>query len=75
MTEIIYKYETHLLRPTTLELPVGAKIVHLAGEGHTFWIWCKFQTEEERTERRTFSMFGTGQPFEGEHIATVIDGV
>lgn len=70
MSKTIWKYE---LEPsTTLEMPVGAKILHVHEQNDVMCLWALVDTEAP-LEVRTFSVYGTGHPMHNhpmEYIGT-----
>jgi hypothetical protein len=63
----ILKYEVEY---NTVELPLDAEVVHFeALDLDIFYIWCKFNPSEERTEWRYFEVY-TESTFEGRYIAS-----
>lgn len=80
----VYKYAEILADTVTLDLPVGARILHVApspaiayGEQDALVFWVQIERDVP-TERRTFRVFGTGHDMPDdvalEHVATVMDG-
>ncbi len=57
---IIYKYE---VVPGTLQLPIGATILHLGDQYDHMYIWVMFDESQHETEPRTFHMVGAGHAF------------
>jgi len=54
----IYKYVLGLL--TELWMPIGAKILTVRTQFDEPTIWAIVDTEQERTEKREFKIYGTG---------------
>lgn len=57
----------------TIEMPLGATIVHVHAEPAamvSFWV---VADQEQETEYRTFTIAGTGQPLDGaDHRGTTV---
>lgn len=62
----------------TVEMPVGARPVHVAVQHDSLNVWVEFDYEDDqevKLEQRTFAVVGTGHPFsDGTHVASVLDG-
>ena len=60
----ILKYPVPLaLLPTTIDIPQGSVIRHVAMQGETPCIWAEVDEEQQTTER-TFRFYGTGHHVE-----------
>lgn len=63
----IFKYAVRIDdRPIPIEMPWGARILHVAAQGDKLYpyLWALVDTEERLVER-VFFLVGTGQPCEG----------
>lgn len=73
----IWKYTLDRVDLRWLEMPVGAKILHVAMQNGEVTIWAVVLPNAER-EKRAFRVVGTGNPFpdadKWAHIGTVFDG-
>jgi hypothetical protein len=68
----VWKYQ--LGDDVTIELPEGAKILHVGMQGIYICLWCLVDPHAPRVERR-FKVFGTGEYIDaGEYIGTVMEG-
>jgi len=74
----VYKYPV-VIGPNLLELPIGAKVVHFAAQGHALFLWAEIPGPDSRTTSRPFSVYGTGFAIESDysHVATclMLDGL
>jgi len=63
MTRVIFKYSMRFQgNECTLQLPKGAEILTIDYQSHQPQLWAEVNTEEEKTEERTFVVYGTGSP-------------
>lgn len=58
--QAVYKYVMGN-EVATIELPIGAKIIHLAEQHGQTCMWVQVDTEAEK-EKRYFVLYGTGHP-------------
>ncbi len=57
----VWKYELKAEDVTTLEMPVGAEILHVHGQGKdSLGLWARVDPTSERKEQRRFRIAGTG---------------
>lgn len=63
MSDTIWKYELPITDRVTLDLPVGAWALTVQEQGGVLCLWAAVNTAA-RTERRTFLIAGTGNPFD-----------
>lgn len=58
----VLKYSVDLIQPTTINLPLDARVVKLAEQGGQFMIWVDVtQHQSESTSKsRIFRFYGTG---------------
>lgn len=74
----IFKYPVEVAYFFQLELPLGAKFVHIApGTKYSekISLWFEVDTEEQDRTTRTFHIVGTGNPIPAaatQHIGSVI---
>ncbi len=65
----IHKYALPITDSFELELPMGAEILYINTQGGEPFLWCSFHVEqEERTQKRKFTMIGTGQEFSAKGL-------
>lgn len=75
----VWKYELQL-GCTTLDMPAGAVILTAGAQGNTLSAWVEVDPDQEETESRTISVFGTGQKIAEEpgeklrYVATALVG-
>lgn len=70
----IYKYQ--MASPgngVAIEMPIGARIVHLGMQDGAIMAWAEVTPDQHLTLRR-FVTFGTGREFKGTYVGTVLDG-
>lgn len=58
--KIIYKYTVEV-GSNSIEMPKGARILHVVAQGEKVQLWALVETEHI-DEMRHFRVFGTGQP-------------
>lgn len=67
----IWKFQVRIEDAFTLEMPKGAKILSVQTQGNTPCLWAMVDPQAEK-QKRYFSVFGTGFPFEiGDHLTFV----
>jgi len=73
----IFKYPLNIGK-TSLELPVGSKILSVQMQEHTLTMWALVENTNTLYKTYTFNVYGTGQHVEStefqEFVATVQDG-
>lgn len=70
---IIFKYEIDLCAPTTLELPVDAKVLTGQFQGKKICLWIEIDLTAPKVQRQ-FIVFGTGMKFwerQFKYISTI----
>jgi hypothetical protein len=73
---VIYKYPLAIRDFQTVELPTGAKLLHVAQQGR-LQLWALVDPEVKATYAQEIFIFGTGHPMTknpGIHLGTVITG-
>lgn len=73
---IVFKYKLQVCRSQTLELPVGAELLHVDVQHGEICLWAKVDAWAKR-ENRIFCVAGTGHELpDGElkHVGTVMCG-
>ena len=73
----VYKYDVNAeVYSVKLELPAGAKIVHVGNQGYqdVVNVWVELSHTDGVPEIRTFRVFGTGHeiPSDYEYVGTTI---
>ncbi len=58
----IYKYPLELSDYPTIELPKGAKILDIAAQRDTVYLWALVDPDEDHVEIRHLRFAGTGHP-------------
>ena len=73
MARIIYKYPFPIQASFSLDLPLGAKILHVAMQGDQPCIWAEFNKQEVMVNQRDFQVVGTGFdiPYNLTYLATL----
>jgi len=70
----IWKYELEIKDVQDIEIPEGAKLLHIANQNGGLCVW--FEVDQEaRKKMNTFAIVGTGNAFDPkgfEHIGSVI---
>jgi len=73
----VFKYPVNLVDEFSLELPIGARILHVESQAGTNCLWALVDPKAPK-ELRHFRLAGTGHPIDdyaiGDHIATWQDG-
>lgn len=67
---IIYKYPLTGPR-TTLNLPIGSRVLTIQLQGNTPMLWACINQDEQRTQRRVFLAINTGVSFDGSHLGYI----
>ena len=60
MNDAIYKYPLKLDEIEWIELPIGAKIIHVAEQRGKLFFWAEIDVKEPRRCLRGFYIAGTG---------------
>ena len=60
--EIIYKYNLNFTEKS-IEIAIGAKLLSVSEQHGDIILWAMHDKAENETERLTFHIVGTGQPF------------
>lgn len=61
MTKTIWKYSFDIDDEFVLEMPEGARVLHVAMQGRQSCLWAVISPERSKVKRR-FSIVGTGHP-------------
>jgi hypothetical protein len=74
----IYKYPFNVSDVVELELPRGARVLHIDVQGGLPCLWALVDTDNP-PERAAFRLFGTGQPLPDDvthtgHVTTFFHG-
>lgn len=71
----IHKYPLEVTRYQSVEMPHGAKLVHIDLQGDRICVWAEGNSELPKV-RRSFEIYGTGEPIEtfARHLKTVLLG-
>lgn len=73
---VIWKHDLGDSIVTTIALPAGAEVLHVAVQDESIRLWERHPSIVTTTERRTFRIAGTGHPFPANagqrHIGTVL---
>jgi hypothetical protein len=72
----IWKFPLEVLDAQQVEMPEGAKILHVGAQDHRMWIWAQVWPGNLLTPR-WFRIIGTGHPIEdgvGDHVGSVVLG-
>lgn len=72
----VHKYHLRSWTSHEIQLPVGAKIVHVGDKDEGIHIWVEVDVNQTCMESRIFSVFGTGHSIEDDdlqHIGTVVE--
>lgn len=64
MNNRIWKYEIPVEDSFVLELPQGAKILHIDEQKSAMFLWALIDSNIVETETQKFKWFGTGQPID-----------
>ena len=67
----IWKYALDPMRTESIEMPIGSKILHVAGQHGLVCFWAEIpeRPEDGPSESRTFFVTGTGHPLpNGESV-------
>lgn len=67
----VWKFPVPIDDVVDINMPPGAKILHVAEQFGAPCIWA-LVTPGESTERRTFRFAGTGHPIEERHAGTFV---
>ena len=70
----VYKYQLGA-GPTVIDMPRGAKALHVAMQGGALMLWALVDLDEPK-ESRTFDVYGTGNatPLDRRYVGTVLNG-
>ena len=60
MSRVVFKYTARMIE--THIVPVGGRVLHVAGQGDVPCVWIEVGGEVAVEEERTFQMVGTGHP-------------
>lgn len=79
---VIYKYSIEVGQPSTLELPLNAKILKVTGQDGEIMMWVSQTVETELTgtwdeETRSFLVYANGEPYNPvgkTHVGTALVG-
>ena len=74
MTKKVFKYLIQITtHETTIEMPIGAKIISVGCQNDELFLWAHVDTEKA-TEKRKIAVYGTGHEVthEGVFIGTVL---
>lgn len=66
----IYKYPFKVADDITIEMPVGAVILHAEVQAGTATMWAQVDPRAVKTYRR-FRVIGTGHPFDPDRLTHV----
>ncbi len=72
--QTIWKFSMDQTGVQAIEMPTGAKIVHVAVQGGAVCLWAQVNPQAV-TERRLISVYGTGQEMPddpGHHVGTFL---
>ena len=64
MERRVYKYELPVDDHVIVEMPTGAKILHVHEQHEKVYLWALIDPTEVRTQKRAFRIAGTGHPIE-----------
>lgn len=71
----VYKYPVPVADEVRIDMPFGAKVLHVEQQGEGVYIWALVDPSAER-ERRVFIVRGTGHPIDDdmpiEHVGTFL---
>lgn len=76
---VIWKYSLQITDRQTVTMPVGAEILSVQEQAGGLQLWAIVEPDEERREKRTIEIVGTGNPMKcviaedlvRHHLATV----
>ena len=73
---VIYKYELNRADTFQIQIPAGAKPIHIACQGNSIMMWAEVDPNAQMV-RKMFHCVGTGQepPKGASYLGTVMDGV
>lgn len=74
-TKRIYKYPLILMGRQTIELPHGARVLHVGVQRGVLNLWVEIDTSAVHADKRTFYVYGTGHDIAhdvGLYIGTVL---
>lgn len=62
MSDVVWKFPIPWHDVFTLDLPIGARPLHVSTQEGAPFVWVQLATGETFLERRTFQLVGTGAP-------------
>lgn len=77
MNRAIFKYPLDVTDEQTVNLPFGAKVVHVGMQNDKMYLWAEVDPKSKDDTPVTFRIFGTGHPMPEaniQHVGTVFDG-
>jgi hypothetical protein len=75
LTHVIWKHPLQRDALTTLDLAVGAVVLHVDTQDEWLRLWEAHDPDQQQTEKRTFRIVGTGhvEDFDpAQHVGTIL---
>ena len=60
----VYKYPLQISALNIVQMPSGARVLHVADQAGVTTVWALVDPEVEKVVNRYFWVFGTGQPID-----------